>query len=83
MTTTVTEKTFVVRYPVVTYHAVEVTRPSDITEDELLQSITREELVSGEVQDDCAWDTLKMAWRDCDAEVFVYDEDECLEYCEF
>ena len=66
-------KTFIVRYPVTTYYAVEVERPEGITEEELLASVTREELTSGEPQEDCAWDTLKEAWRDCDGEVFTYD----------
>ena len=72
-------KTFVVRYEVTTYHAVEVERPENITEEDLLSSITRDELMSGEVQNDCAWDSLKSSWRDGNAAVYVYDEDDCYE----
>ena len=70
-------KTFVVRYPVTTYYAVEVERDDNITENELLESITREELMKGEAQEDCAWDTLKDAWRECEGECYTYDEDGC------
>lgn len=72
-------KTFIVRYPVVTYCAVEVERDENITEEELLASITRDDLAAGESQDDCAWDSLKAAWREADAECYVYDEDDCYE----
>ena len=67
-------KTFIVRYPVTTYIDVEVTRPSDITEKELLTSIDRNELVNGVEQNDCAWDSLKSSWRDCAPDV-ILDED--------
>ena len=77
---TVTQtKTFIVQYPVTTYHAVEVERPVDITEEELLKSITRDELMSGEEQNDCGWDSLKSNWRNKVADVYVYDEDDCYE----
>ena len=71
-------KTFIVRYPS-TYHAVEVERPENLTESELLSSITRDELMSGEEQNDCGWDSLKSSWRNGDAQVYVYDEDDCYE----
>ena len=83
-TSTATQtKTFLVRYPVTTYHAVEVERDTNISEEDLLKSITRTELTAGERQDDCAWDSLKSSWREGDAEVFVYDEDDCYEPAEF
>ena len=73
-------KKFIVRYCVTTYQDVEVERPETITQEELLNSITRTELASGSSQDDCAWDSLKDRWRDGDAEaVYVYDEDDCYE----
>ena len=78
-----TTKTFIVRYPVVTYHAVEVERDATISEQALLESITRQDLVEGEAQNDCGWDSLKSSWREGDAEVFVYDEDDCYEPAEF
>ena len=65
MTTSTTQnKTFIVRYPVTTYIDVEVERPSHITREELLSSIDRDELVNGLEQNDCAWDSLKSAWRE-------------------
>lgn len=81
--TTTTKKTFIVRYPVTTYHVVEVERDADISEDALLSSITRKELGEGEHQDDCGWDSVKTSWRDKEAEVYVYDEDDCYEPAEF
>ena len=73
-------KKFIVRYPVTIYCDVEVERPETITEEDLLKSITRDELGSGSTSDDCAWDSLKDRWRDKDIEaVYVYDEDDCYE----
>ena len=66
-------KTFIVRYPVTTYVAVEVERDENITQEALLDSVTRQDLVNGETQDDCAWDTLKDSWREGIAEVYTYD----------
>ena len=76
-------KTFIVRYPVTTYVAVEVERDANISEEELLRSISRDDLSKGETQDDCAWDSLKSSWRDADAVVYVYDEDDCYEEAVF
>ena len=74
------KKTFIVRYPVVTYYAVEVEREEGTSVKDITESITRAELVTGEAQDDCAWDSIKEAWRDpAQAEVYVYDEDGCYE----
>ena len=81
--TTKTKKTFIVRYPVTTYHAVEVERDTDISEEALLESITRKELGEGEHQDDCGWDSVKTSWRDKEAEVYVYDEEDCYELADF
>ena len=81
MTTATATKTkkFIVRYPVTTYYFVEVERAENITEEDLLNSITRDELTKGEAQNDCGWDSIKSAWRDGDAETYVYDEDDCWE----
>ena len=73
-------KTFIVRYPVTTYYAVKVVRDADITEEALLQSVTREEITHGESEDDCAWDSIKNEWRECNAEVMMEDEDGCYDY---
>ena len=72
-------KTFIVRYPVTTYVAVEVERDENITEKALLESVTKDELLNGDDQDDCGWDTLKAAWREGVAEVYVYDAEGCYE----
>ena len=80
---TATKKTFIVRYPVVTYHAVEVERDANITEEELLDSISKSDLMAGEAQDDCAWDSIKSAWREGEADIYVYDEDDCYEPADF
>lgn len=73
-------KKFIVRYPVTIYCDVAVERPENITEEELLKSITRNELADGDIQDDCAWDSLKDRWRDQDHEaVYTFDEDDLYE----
>ena len=41
-------KTFIVRYPVVIYIDVDVERSSDITREELLESISKDDLVNGD-----------------------------------
>ncbi len=75
MTTSTTQtKTFIVRYPVTTYIDVEVQRPSDITEEELLNIIDKDELVNGVENDEGGWDSLKSAWRDGSPDV-ILDED--------
>ena len=66
-------KTFTIRYIVTGYYDVEVERPADITKEELLNSVDRDELMSGEENSDSAWDNLKAAWREGDAD--IYDED--------
>ena len=51
-----------VSYVVDAYHDVYVERPVDITEDELLASITRDDLANGEPAGH-GWDEVKDAWR--------------------
>ena len=61
MTTSTT--TFQIYYPVTTYEIVEVERPSDISRDELLASVSREDLEDSIHENGgCAWDSLKDAW---------------------
>ena len=55
-------QTFRVVYPVVTYWEVEVERDASMTPQELVASVQRDELVSGEAQEDGAWDEVKDAW---------------------
>ena len=73
-------KTFIVRYPVTSYHEVEVERDANITEEALLESVTRDDLMRGDTDDSGAWDSLKSSWRDSDAEVMVEGEDGCRDY---
>ena len=83
-TSTATQtKTFIVRYPITYYYDVKVERDTSISEEDLLYSITRTELIAGERLDDFAWDSLKSSWREGDAEVFVIDEDDCYELADF
>ena len=69
-----TSKTFIVRYPVTTYIDVEVERPSDISREELLTSISKDDLINGDTIDEGAWDSLKSAWREGYAD-WICDED--------
>ena len=46
--TPIQAKTFIVRYPVVTYIDVAVKQSSDITREELLESISKDDLVIGD-----------------------------------
>jgi hypothetical protein len=54
------DKTFVVSYRIVSTHQVTVTRPADITEDELIESITSDDIANGEPM--MGWDDVKEAW---------------------
>ena len=67
MTTSTPTKTetqvFNITYTYTAYHSVSVERPSDISEEELLSSITRDELASGSDSGD-AWSSLKDSWRE-------------------
>ena len=53
---------FNITYTYTAYYSVSVERPSGITEQELLNSITRDELTSGSDSGD-AWSNLKEEWR--------------------
>ena len=54
-------KVFNITYTYTAYHRVSVERPSDISEEELLSSITYDELASGEDVGD-PWSDLKDEW---------------------
>ncbi len=73
MPTTPTEtKTFTVSYRVVSYYDIQVERPADITEEDLIASINRDDLSDGE--ETGGWDGLKEAWRNSDVSL-ILDED--------
>ena len=55
-------KEFTIQYIFNSYCTVEVERPADISEKELLESVTREDLAAGDSQEG-GWDDLKEAWR--------------------
>ena len=74
MTTSTQTKTFIIRYPISSFHEVCVERPSDISEDELLGSISRQDLINGSQFDGGVWDSLKDAWREGNAD-YICDED--------
>jgi hypothetical protein len=78
MTTTInapTElKTFQVSYRVVSYYDIQVERPANITEEELIASITRDEALGGNGEESGGWDGLKEAWRTQDVSL-ILDED--------
>jgi hypothetical protein len=72
-TSTKTEtKTFYVSYRVVSYFGVYVERDANITQEELIKSITKDELFTGEA--DGEWDGLKDAWREGDVS-YIRNED--------
>ena len=72
-TATATEtKTFIVRYLVTTIHSVAVERPADITEEDLRDSITGEEVSEGDCE--VGWDDVKEAWRQDNVDA-IYDKD--------
>tara|TARA_Y100000766_G_C18663054_1_gene486180 strand:+ start:323 stop:553 length:231 start_codon:yes stop_codon:yes gene_type:complete len=61
MTTATATKTFRVAYSCTFYYDVEVERPADITEEELIESISLEEFRTGE---DSGYNGVKEAWRE-------------------
>ena len=74
MTTATAEKTktFIVRYAVTTINEISVERPVDITEEELRESITKDDLFEGDCE--VTWDDVKDAWVN-DNVAAIYDED--------
>ena len=67
-----------VSYFVTSYWLVYVDRPVDITEEELINSITRDDLCSGE--ETGGWDGLKSAWHNRDVSLILDDEGEEIEF---
>ena len=59
-------ETFTIAFPVMFYYEVKVERPSDSNPDEIVESITREELMSG--YGESTWDDVKDAFNFGDAD---------------
>ena len=73
--TTTTEKEFSIIYPVTSYVRVTVTRDANISEEDLLASISKDDLVNGSYDDDGVWDDLKEVWRSATpGELSIQDE---------
>ena len=72
-------RTYRIQYPVTTYYEVCVVRDVDITEDDLLKSVTRTELANGEEIGD-AWDALKDAARECNVSLILDRDGEEIEF---
>ena len=67
-------RTYQVSFLVHTYHDVYVERPVDITEDELLASISRDDMANGEPSG--GWDEVKEAWREKRVSLILDEEGE-------
>jgi hypothetical protein len=72
-TTATATKQFAVIYFVTTAYQVMVERPENITEADLLESVTREDLCSAEEAG--GWDGLTEAWKNDECEIRTLDED--------
>ena len=69
-------KKFTINYPMTVYVVVEVERPANITEEDLLASITKDDLANAPVNDSNSWDSLKEEWRSAGAgELYIHDEE--------
>ena len=65
-------QTFVVAYRMEVYNYVRVVRPVDITRDDLLLSIDKDDIANGECE--TTWDDVKSAWRNNDISG-IYNEE--------
>ena len=68
-----------IEYPVTSYYQVTVERPVDITEEELLASVTRDDLANGEDVSD-GWDMLKDAAREGNYSCILDEDFEEIEF---
>ena len=67
---------FTIRYELKSYWYVTVDRDPNITEEDLLASIDKDELLSGEENSDSAWDELKDAWANAGVgELYITNAD--------
>ena len=64
------DKEFIVSFRVVGVYDVRVTRPADISQEDLLASITHIDMANGESE--TSWDDVKAAWRN-NAVAAIYD----------
>ena len=71
-------RTYRVSYEVTSYYDVYVDRPVDITQEELISSITRHDLSSGE--EVAHWDGLKDAWRKRNVSLILDEEGDEIEF---
>ena len=71
-------RTYQVSFMVNSYWNVFVDRPADITREELLNSITRDDLTSGD--ESGGWDGLKEAWRNGDVSLILDEQGEEIEF---
>ena len=63
-----------VNYSVIVTYTVEIERETLPTEDELIDSITKDELVNGDGE--LTWDAIKDAWRFSDPSDIIITDDE-------
>ena len=63
---------YTVSYNVGMYYDVTVERPADMSPKEIIESITRDEVASGNLEG--GWDEVKEAWRN-DTVSLIYDQD--------
>jgi hypothetical protein len=69
-------KKFTIHYPVTTIHQVTIERAEDITEEELLQSVTRDDLVGGHPDHSGIWDSIKDSWRNSEpGDCYISDDE--------
>lgn len=71
-------RTYQVSYEVTSYVEVFVDAPVDITREELLKSVTKDDLVAGE--ESGHWDALKAAWRNDNVSLILDEEGEEIEF---
>ena len=62
---------YTVSYAVTCFNDVIINRPSDMTAQEIIESVTRDEMASGEMT--AEWDGCKEAWRQQTVSL-IYDE---------
>ena len=68
-----------IQYPVTSFHEVRVSRPVDITEADLLTSVTRDDLANSEEVTD-TWDILKDVAGEGTYDLILDEEGEEIEF---
>ena len=77
-TTPTTTETFTVTYRIDAFYTLQVERPSGTNPDDIIASITRDEIANAEEEVDGLWDGLKDAWRSKDVARLENEEGDCL-----